>query len=94
MVGFIGATMNKYNTGDQVPSASMPNAWDNMLSIDEFVGSDENTLTTRTGIVRKTMAGMEKDADENLEKFLPMLPELLKKPDRTLSPQSPVHDAC
>lgn len=80
--------MNKYNTGDPVPSASMPNSWDNMLSVDEFVGSDEDTLTTRTGIVRKTMAGMEKDADENLEKVSADASRVVEETRQNLIPLS------
>lgn len=80
--------MNKYNTGDPVPSASMPNAWDNMLSVDEFVGSDEDTLITRSGIVRKTMAGMEKDADENLEKVSADASRVVEETRQNLIPLS------
>ncbi|HIH8961299.1 TPA: hypothetical protein ACYUR1_003469, partial [Klebsiella oxytoca] len=80
--------MNKYNTGDPVPSASMPNVWDNMLSVDEFVGSDEDTLITRSGIVRKTMAGMEKDADENLEKVSADASRVVEETRQNLIPLS------
>ncbi|RRE59784.1 hypothetical protein EAO06_01280 [Klebsiella pneumoniae] len=40
--------MSEYDTGNPVLSASMPDAWDNMQSIDKFVNSSEETITTRT----------------------------------------------
>ncbi len=66
----------------------MPNAWDNMSSIDEFVGSEEDTLITRTGIVRKTMAGMEKDANESLEKIAADASSVVEETRQNLIPLS------
>lgn len=65
-VFFIGATMSEYNTGDSVPSASMPDAWDNMQSIDKFVNSSEETITTRTGEQLDTLHGVNVKADNQL----------------------------
>lgn len=56
--------MTRYNTGYPVPSPAMPDVWDNNETIDSFVNSPENSVTTRTGIVRDTMFGMQKKADE------------------------------
>ncbi|HDZ1216498.1 TPA: hypothetical protein RRU65_005452, partial [Klebsiella pneumoniae] len=56
--------MTRYNTGYPVPSPAMPDVWDNNETIDGFVNSTENSVTTRTGIVRDTMFGMQKKADE------------------------------
>ncbi|SSL16014.1 Uncharacterised protein [Klebsiella pneumoniae] len=42
----------------------MPDVWDNNETIDSFVNSPEISVTTRTGIVRDTMFGMQKKADE------------------------------
>ncbi|BAS40374.1 putative prophage endo-N-neuraminidase [Klebsiella oxytoca] len=56
--------MTRYNTGYPVPSPAMPDVWDNNETIDSFVNSPENSITTRTGIVRDTMFGMQKKADE------------------------------
>lgn len=56
--------MSEYNTGNPVPSSSMPDAWDNNATVDEFVNSDEITLTTRTGAERDTMAGIQKKAND------------------------------
>ena len=62
-VFFIGATMSEYDTGDSVPSASMPNAWDNMQSIDKFVNSSDETITTRTGKQLDTLHGINVKSD-------------------------------
>ncbi|MEQ5195396.1 hypothetical protein [Klebsiella pasteurii] len=56
--------MTRYNTGYPVPSPAMPDMWDNNETIDSFVNSPESSVTTRTGIVRDTMFGMQKKADE------------------------------
>lgn len=56
--------MTRYNTGYPVPSPAMPDVWDNNETIDSFVNSPESSVTTRTGIVRDTMFGMQKKADE------------------------------
>ena len=56
--------MTQYNTGNPVPSPAMPDVWDNNETIDSFVNSPEISVTTRTGIVRDTMFGMQKKADE------------------------------
>ena len=56
--------MTQYNTGYPVPSPAMPDVCDNNETIDSFVNSPEISVTTRTGIVRDTMFGMQKKADE------------------------------
>ncbi|EMM7212535.1 hypothetical protein RE151_003464 [Klebsiella pneumoniae] len=56
--------MTQYNTGYPAPSPAMPDVWDNNETIDSFVNSPEISVTTRTGIVRDTMFGMQKKADE------------------------------
>ncbi len=50
--------MSEYDTGKPVPSASMPDAWDNMQSIDKFVNSNDETITTRTGEQLDTLHGV------------------------------------
>ncbi|MGV1608489.1 hypothetical protein ACVSST_15215, partial [Klebsiella pneumoniae] len=55
--------MSEYDTGSPVPSASMPDAWDNMQSIDKFVNSSEETITTRTGKQLDTLHGVNVKAD-------------------------------
>lgn len=55
--------MSEYDTGDSVPSASMPNAWDNMQSIDKFVNSSDETITTRTGKQLDTLHGINVKSD-------------------------------
>lgn len=65
-VFFIGATMSEYDTGNPVPSASMPDAWDNMQSIDRFVNSSDETITTRTGEQIDTLHGVNVKADNQL----------------------------
>ena len=62
-VFFIGATMSEYDTGNPVPSASMPDAWDNMQSIDKFANSSDETITTRTGKHLDTLYGINVKAD-------------------------------
>lgn len=57
--------MTQYNTGNAVPSSDMPDAWDNNATIDIFVNSPDLIVTTRTGIERDTMAGIQqKSADQ------------------------------
>ena len=65
-VFFIGATMSEYDTGNPVPSASMPNAWDNMQSIDMFANSSDETITTRTGKQLDTLHGINVKSDNQL----------------------------
>lgn len=65
-VFFIGATMSEYDTGNPMPSASMPDAWDNMQSIDKFVNSSDETITTRTGEQLDTLHGVNVKADNQL----------------------------
>ncbi|HBU6171619.1 TPA: hypothetical protein MC459_000001, partial [Klebsiella oxytoca] len=55
--------MSEYDTGNPVPSASMPDAWDNMQSIDKFVNSSEETITTRTGKQLDTLHGINVKSD-------------------------------
>ncbi|MFR5258462.1 MAG: hypothetical protein ACLTFW_26430, partial [Klebsiella pneumoniae] len=56
--------MALYKTGNPVPSSAMPDVWDNNATIDEFVNSDDLSVTTRVGIVRDTMSGMQKKSDD------------------------------
>ncbi|HGU5581481.1 TPA: hypothetical protein ACM93X_001969, partial [Escherichia coli] len=58
--------MSEYDTGNPVPSASMPDAWDNMQAIDKFVNSSEETITTRTGEQLDTLHGVNVKADNQL----------------------------
>ncbi|HHV3925329.1 TPA: hypothetical protein ACUI7D_001986, partial [Klebsiella pneumoniae] len=58
--------MSEYDTGNPVPSASMPDAWDNMQSIDKFVNSSDETITTRTGEQLDTLHGVNVKADNQL----------------------------
>lgn len=58
--------MSEYDTGNSVPSASMPDAWDNMQSIDKFVNSSDETITTRTGEKLDTLHGVNVKADNQL----------------------------
>lgn len=65
-VFFIGATMSEYDTGNPVPSASIPDAWDNMQSIDRFANSSDETITTRTGKQLDTLHGINVKSDNQL----------------------------
>ncbi|HHT5345855.1 TPA: hypothetical protein ACTY9I_002125 [Raoultella planticola] len=57
--------MTQYNTGNDVPSSGMPDAWDNNATIDIFVNSPDLSVITRTGIERDTIAGIQqKSADQ------------------------------
>ncbi|HHI0098458.1 hypothetical protein [Escherichia coli] len=58
--------MSEYDTGNPVPSASMPDAWDNMQSIDKFVNSSDETITTRTGEQLDTLYGVNVKAYNQL----------------------------
>lgn len=58
--------MSEYDTGNPVPSASMPDAWDNMQSIDKFVNSSDETITTRTGEQLDTLHGVNVKAENQL----------------------------
>ncbi|HHS9695090.1 TPA: hypothetical protein ACTW9J_005477, partial [Klebsiella michiganensis] len=62
--------MTQYNTGNAVPSSDMPDAWDNNATIDIFVNSPDLSITTRIGIERDTMAGIQKKADDARQLFL------------------------
>ncbi|EMO5537771.1 right-handed parallel beta-helix repeat-containing protein [Klebsiella variicola] len=55
--------MSEYDTGNPVPSASIPDAWDNMQSIDRFANSSDETITTRTGKQLDTLHGINVKAD-------------------------------
>ncbi|HHH2971094.1 TPA: hypothetical protein ACPZXJ_005705, partial [Klebsiella pneumoniae] len=44
----------------------MPDAWDNMQSIDKFVNSSDETITTRTGEQLDTLHGVNVKADNQL----------------------------
>lgn len=55
--------MSEYDTGNPVPSASMPDAWDNMQSIDMFANSSDETITTRTGKQLDTLHGINVKSD-------------------------------
>ncbi|HBQ4179056.1 TPA: hypothetical protein L7212_000121 [Escherichia coli] len=44
----------------------MPDAWDNMQSIDKFVNSSDETITTRTGKQLDTLHGVNVKADNQL----------------------------
>lgn len=70
MVGFLfGATMTIYNSGNKVPSPALVDAWDNNLSVDSFVNSEEETLTTRTGLQRDTISGIQKKSEDQRDGF-------------------------
>ncbi|MFA1024457.1 hypothetical protein ACDI75_20840, partial [Klebsiella pneumoniae] len=58
--------MSEYDTGNPVPSASMLDAWDNMQSIDKFVNSSDETITTRTGEQLDTLHGVNVKAGNQL----------------------------
>ncbi|HFF9936041.1 hypothetical protein V6100_29885 [Klebsiella pneumoniae] len=58
--------MSEYDTGNPVPSASMPDAWDNMQSIDMFANSSDETITTRTGKQLDTLHGINVKSDNQL----------------------------
>ena len=44
----------------------MPDAWDNIQSIDRFVNSSDETITTRTGEQLDTLHGVNVKADNQL----------------------------
>nr|WP_162630284.1 hypothetical protein [Escherichia coli] len=58
--------MSEYDSGNPVPSASMPDAWDNMQSIDKFANSSDETITTRTGKQLDTLHGINVKSDNQL----------------------------
>lgn len=58
--------MSEYDTGNPVPSASIPDAWDNMQSIDRFANSSDETITTRTGKQLDTLHGINVKSDNEL----------------------------
>ncbi|WP_460191715.1 hypothetical protein [Klebsiella variicola] len=61
--------MSEYDTGNSVPSASMPDAWDNMQSIDSFVNSNDETITTRTGKQLDTLHGVNVKASNQRDEL-------------------------
>ncbi|MCH6140132.1 hypothetical protein [Klebsiella variicola] len=61
--------MSEYDTGNPVPSASMPDAWDNMQSIDRFVNSNDETITTRTGEQLDTLHGINVKASNQRDEL-------------------------
>ncbi|WP_249827487.1 hypothetical protein [Escherichia coli] len=61
--------MSEYDTGNSVPSASMPDAWDNMQSIDRFVNSNDETITTRTGEQLDTLHGINVKASNQRDEL-------------------------
>lgn len=58
--------MSEYDTGNPVPSASIPDAWDNMQTIDRFANSSDETITTRTGKQLDTLHGINVKSDNQL----------------------------
>ena len=56
--------MSFYNTGNPVPSIDPRDLDDNAKHIDEIVNSTELTVIDRLGTTRKTIAGLEIDANE------------------------------
>ena len=61
--------MSQYNTGNPVPSSDMRDAWDNNSTIDIFVSSPELKITTRAGIERDTLSGIQKKAEDQRDKI-------------------------
>ncbi|HDZ0733303.1 TPA: hypothetical protein RRT60_004496, partial [Klebsiella pneumoniae] len=76
--------MGKYNTGNPVPSSAMPDVWDNNATIDIFVNSPELTITTRIGLKRDTMAGIEKKAADQRDKIATSITELQEHADQQI----------
>ena len=61
--------MTIYNSGNKVPSPALVDLWDNSLSVDSFVNSEEETLTTRTGLQRDTISGIQKKSEDQRDGF-------------------------
>lgn len=61
--------MSQYNTGNPVPSSDMRDAWDNNSTLDNFLSNNELTVTTRTGIERDSLAGIQKKAEDQREQI-------------------------
>ncbi|MGR7181542.1 hypothetical protein ACU62I_07375 [Klebsiella aerogenes] len=61
--------MSQYNTGNPVPSSDMRDAWDNNSTIDIFVSSPELKITTRAGIERDTLSGIQKKAEDQRDQI-------------------------
>ncbi|WP_337071997.1 SGNH/GDSL hydrolase family protein [Klebsiella aerogenes] len=61
--------MSQYNTGNSVPSSDMRDAWDNNATLDNFLNNNELTVTTRTGIERDSLAGIQKKAEDQREQI-------------------------
>jgi len=55
--------MSFYNTGNPVPSIDPRDLDDNAKHLDEFVNGTEATYTDRLGVERRSLAGIESDAD-------------------------------
>ncbi|MNU38972.1 hypothetical protein D3C71_276560 [compost metagenome] len=55
--------MSFYNTGNPVPSIDPRDLDDNAKHVDELVNSTLPTFTDRLGVERRTLAGIEADAD-------------------------------
>ncbi|MCT1500805.1 hypothetical protein M4D64_22425, partial [Klebsiella aerogenes] len=61
--------MSQYNTGNPVPSSDMRDAWDNNETVDIFVSGTQLTVTTRAGIERDSLAGIQKKAEDQREQI-------------------------
>ncbi|HHH3395378.1 TPA: SGNH/GDSL hydrolase family protein [Klebsiella aerogenes] len=61
--------MSQYNTGNPVPSSDMRDVWDNNSTIDIFVSSPELKITTRAGIERDTLSGIQKKAEDQRDQI-------------------------
>ena len=61
--------MSQYNTGNPVPSSDMRDAWDNNETVDIFVSGNQLTVTTRAGIERDSLAGIQKKAEDQREQI-------------------------
>jgi hypothetical protein len=59
----VADAMSFFDTGNPVPSNDPRDLDDNAMHIDEIVNSTELTFTDRLGTERKTLAGIEQDAD-------------------------------
>ena len=55
--------MSFFNTGNPVPSNDPRDLDDNAMHIDEIANSTSPTFVDRMGATRKTLAGIEADAD-------------------------------
>ncbi|HEO9729812.1 TPA: hypothetical protein QIM59_000217 [Klebsiella aerogenes] len=80
--------MSQYNTGNSVPSSDMRDAWDNNSTIDIFVSSPELKITTRTGIERDTLAGIQKKAEDQRDQIALDGAEVIDETRQNLIPLS------